>query len=303
MATPTLDWNLLKSFLAVVETGSLSAAARRLASSQPTIGRHVKELELALGLKLFIRRQHGLEPTDQGQELARRAQAIGATVVDFTRGAAGLSEQVIGTVRLTATEHIAHHLLPSALGALRRAEPEIEIELVVDNSSKSLSRREADIAIRQFQPPEEDLTSRRLGQLELGIYATREFLARLGPIDLAALIAGHHLIGSETNVLPPEVSAQIGPALTRKAFWFRCDSLLTQRAMMRAGLGIASEIVVIARREPDLVRLFETIRIPPIELWLVIHRDLMNSRLARTVYRSLEKNLLATLAELHGDQP
>lgn len=290
MAT-AFDWNLLKSFLAVYETGSLSGAARRLGASQPTLGRHIKELEQALNLQLFIRHPHGFEATENGRELARRAQAVGATIADFTRGAAGLMEQLAGTIRVTASEPIAYHILPNAIRPLREKEPEVEIELIVDNAIRNLSRQEADIALRQSVPTEEDLIAQRVGTLELGLYASQAFLHRLGPPNLTSIIEGRHLIGSNHAPLPPHVADQIPVDISRRSFWFRSDSFLAQRAMMRAGLGIGSELVLIAEQEPELVRLLPTLDIPPQELWLVAHRDMMNSRLVRTVYRLLATSL------------
>src|SRR5690606_38785886 len=133
-----LDWNLIKSFVAVAETGSLSAAARRLHASQPTLGRHVAELERAIGATLFRRGRSGYELTDSGASLLERAQAVNEQASAFMRLASGATETMRGTVRVSASEVVSAYILPPILARLAAEEPEIEIEVVATNQVQNL---------------------------------------------------------------------------------------------------------------------------------------------------------------------
>ena len=157
------DWTLTRSFLAVAETGSLSAAARRLGLSQPTLGRHIAEMEARTGLSLFARQPRGLAPTEAALTLLPHARAMAEAAAHLSLAAAGRDPALTGTVRLTASRIFAHHLLPPVLADLRRAEPGIEIELVPSDISENLLYRQADIALRMYRPTQPDLVARHLG--------------------------------------------------------------------------------------------------------------------------------------------
>ena len=175
-----LDWNLIRSFVAVAETGSLSAAARRLAASQPTLGRHVAELEQALGVVLFRRGRTGYELTEQGAALFERAQQVGDAANAFARLATGATEQIGGTVRIAASEVVSAYVLPPILARLRQAEPAIEIEIVASNQVENLLRRDADIAVRMVAPAQQDLIARKIADLPLTACAATSYLERRG---------------------------------------------------------------------------------------------------------------------------
>ena len=175
-----LDWSLLQSFIAVAGKGSLSAAARALGGSQPTMGRHIGALESELGVRLFERTACGLELTPTGLELLDHARRMDAAANHLSLAAEGRAEAVAGTIRITASEIVATYILPEILTALRRAEPEIEIELVASDRSENLLQREADIAVRMYRPPQADVFTRKVGDLKLGIFAAESYVARRG---------------------------------------------------------------------------------------------------------------------------
>ena len=147
-----VDWNLIKSFVAVAETGSLSAAARKLSSSQPTLGRHISELEQALDVTLFRRGRQGHELTEAGALLYERGQAVAEQATAFSLLALGSVEAVEGTVRISASEVVAAFVLPEIIARLGLEEPGIEIEVAASNQVENLLRRDADIAIRMVWP-------------------------------------------------------------------------------------------------------------------------------------------------------
>ena len=175
-----LDWNLIRSFIAVAETGSLSAAARRLTASQPTLGRHVAELEQALDVVLFRRGRRGYELTEQGIALFERAQAVGEAANAFARLAAGATEQVAGSVRIAASEVVSAYVLPPIMARLGLEEPAIEVEIVASNQVENLLRRDADIAVRMVAPAQQDLVARKIADLPLVACAAKSYLDRRG---------------------------------------------------------------------------------------------------------------------------
>ena len=158
MASP--DWTLYRSYLAVAETGSLSAAARRLNLSQPTLGRPIADLEAALSTSLFTRIPQGLRLTDAGTLLLPAARQMRDAAAHIALLAAGRSETLTGTVRLTASRVVSHYLLPPILADLRHKEPGIDIELVPSDSTENLLFREADITLRMYRPTQLDTVTR-----------------------------------------------------------------------------------------------------------------------------------------------
>ena len=152
MISPDLGWELWRSFLAVTETGSLSAAARSLRLTQPTLGRHVDALEATLGAPLFTRSQHGLQPTSLALSLVPHAEAMASAADNLLRTASGEAEGERGTVRLAASEIVGIEVLPAMLGRFREAHPGIALELALSNRNEDLLRRDADIAVWMVRP-------------------------------------------------------------------------------------------------------------------------------------------------------
>ena len=204
-----LDWRLLQALLAVADTGSLSGAAERLGSSQPTLGRQVAELERLLGFPVFARHARGYAPTEAGRALLPAARAMGDAAAQLALAAEGRSQHLAGTVRITASVMVATYWLPGIVGDLRRAEPEIRIEIVPTDRSENLLYREADIALRMYRPEQLDVVTRHLGDVSLGLFAHRDYLARRGRPETVAELAGHDLIGSRTS------SGDSAPSVTR----------------------------------------------------------------------------------------
>src|SRR5580704_9225406 len=194
MATD-IGWELYRSFLGVLNHGSLSGAARALGVAQPTVGRHVAALEKSLRLALFTRSQTGLLPTDAALSLRSFAESMQSTAAALERAAASQGAGVRGTVRVTASDVIGVEVLPPIVAALRDSHPELAVELVLSNRVQDLLRRETDIAVRMVRPRQELLVARRIGQIEVGAYAHQRYLAKHGIPRTPADLTKHSLIG------------------------------------------------------------------------------------------------------------
>ena len=285
------DWNLYRTFLAVVQEGSLSAAARRLGLTQPTVARHVDALEGAVGTDLFLRSQHGLAPTDMARALEPYAESLAATAAALLRSASGHADDVRGSVRISASEVVGVEHLPPILAGLRRRHPELVVELVLSNAVDDLLRREADIAVRMTEPVQEVLIARRLPPLTLGLYARRDYLDRRGVPHSLEDLAGHDLIGFDRDTPAIRAIVERFPALNRSAFALRSNSDLAQLAAIRAGFGIGMCQVAVACRDPGLVRVLTDAVGFELGLWIVMHEDLKTSARCRTVFDALVAGL------------
>src|SRR5215471_17504935 len=193
--TARISWELYRSFLAVLTEGSLSGAARALDIAQPTVGRHIAALERSLGTPLFTRSQTGLLPMESALSLRIYAEAMSSSVAALERAAASQGPGVRGVVRITASEVIGVEVLPTIIAHLREKHPELQVELVLSNRIQDLLRREADIAVRMTRPTQELLIARRIGQVEVGLHATKQYVKRHGAPATTADLRRHALIG------------------------------------------------------------------------------------------------------------
>jgi DNA-binding transcriptional LysR family regulator len=291
-----IGWELYRSFLAVLEEGSLSAAARALDLTQPTVGRHVAALEKALAVPLFVRSQSGLLPTDAALALRGHAQAMRSIAASLQRAAGRHGEAVQGTVRISASEVIGAEVLPPVLAGLRRAHPQLRLELVLSNRVQDLLHREADVAVRMTRPQQDPLIARRIGEIAIGLYADRDYLARHGtPQDLDEL-GQHALVGFDAET-PFLRAARAGlPQWRREAFALRADSDLAQLALIRAGCGIGFFQAALARRTPSLLPVLpQQVRLG-LETWITMHQDLRGSAACSAVFAALVEAMTAHVA-------
>ena len=271
-------WELYRSFLAVVREGSLSAAARRLALTQPTIGRHVAALEAGLAVPLFTRSPSGLAPTAAARDLLPHAEAMAAAAEALRRAASGEAAEERGTVRLTASEIIGAEVLPAMLERFGAAHPAIVVELVLTNRTEDLLRHEADLAVRMARPRQAALVARRIGAMGIGLYAHRRYVAAHGLPKSVEDLRHHRLIGFDRDDSAWRSVRAEELAAARQRFVFRSDSDLAQFAALRAGIGIGGVQHGIARRDPDLVPVLPRAFAFDLPIWLVVHEDLRASR-------------------------
>src|SRR5476651_1833276 len=290
------NWEWYRSFLSVVETGSLSAAARALGLAQPTMGRHIEALEHALGLALFTRSHDGYAPTDAALQLRPYAETLAATAAAMRRVASSQGDGVRGTVRVTASEIIGVEVLPPILARLRAACPELTVELQLSNRIDNLLLREADIAVRMVRPEQEALVARRLGATELGLHAHRDYLERAGVPKTMAELSRHSLIGFDRETDFQRRLRQPFPVMQRENFAFRADSDLAQLAAIRAGFGIGACQVGLAARDAALLRLLPGAFSLKLDTWLAMHEDLRDSPRCAVTYAALGRGLSDYLA-------
>jgi len=286
------DWRLVRSFLAALDRGSLLGAARTLYASQPTVGRHIAELESQLGVVLFERTGRGLVPTAMALQLADAARAMEAGALKLARTLSLVQSQTAGTVRITASAPVAVQLMPPVLAAMRQALPDIQVELVSSNQVSNLLRREADIAIRMLRPDQSSLIARKIGDVSLGAYAHRGYLARRSPLRQVTDLLQHELIGSDAEPAILQGFAAMGYPVTREAFALRSDDLIVQWQAVRAGLGIGFIADYLARADADVVRVLPgLLKIPPLPMWLAVHREIRSSQRIRAVFEHLAEAL------------
>lgn len=294
------DWGLYRSFLAVAGEGSLSAAARMLGMTQPSLGRHVRELEATLGVALFTRSPQGLTLTEVGAELAEHARGMAAASAALRRAASGSRQEVRGVVRITCSEVIGGEVLPAMLAGLRRQQPGIVIELSLSDATEDLLRKDADIAVRMLRPSQGALVARRVGAIGLGLFAHRRYLKERGTPRTLADLHRHALIGFDRET--PALRAMRGrvpggEVYAREHFALRTDSPLAQLAALRAGYGIGACQRALARRERQLLPVLPEAFGLDLDTWLVMHEDQRANRRVRLVYDYLFEALAAYAAE------
>lgn len=283
------DWRLVRSFLAALDQGSLLGAARVLSASQPTIGRHIAELEAQLGVLLFERTGRGLLPTATALQLAESARAMDSAANELARNVSGLEPGISGTVRITASQPVACYVLPPILAQMRLALPDIQVELVASNAVSNLLRREADIALRMVQPDQASLVAKRIARVTLGTYAHRDYLRRRGTPKQPQDLLNHELVGSDRDEAILKGMTGFGLPVTRESFAFRCDDLIAYWEAVRAGLGIGFIADYLAATDRDVVAVLPMIKVPPIPIWLTVHREIRTSHRIRAVYDFLSQ--------------
>ncbi len=268
-----VPWALIRSFLAVVEAGSLSAAARELEVSQPTLSRNIQLLESQTRLNLFKRTSQGLMLTEEGKVLVESAQQMKSASETFVRQVSGLSTELKGEIRISANEIVGIYLLPAAIAAFRKRHPAVQIEIVISNRASNLNKREADIALRMFRPTQPDLVARRLTDMPLGFYAHQSYLDEYGTPESFDDFKLHTLIGFDQNRDFIDGAGAMGYAFSNDDFELRTDNLILQIQLARQGCGIVGTHVALANECPELKRVLEWAPIPALEFWVVCHAD------------------------------
>ncbi|MGB1836489.1 MAG: LysR family transcriptional regulator [Marinobacter adhaerens] len=294
--TVNFDWNRARAFLVTAEEGSLSAAAKALGVSQPTLGRQVAALEEELSTALFERGGRGLELTRNGLELLAYVRAMGEAASSLSLAATGQAKSIEGEIAISASEITAAYILPPILQRLRYQYPGIRINLVASNEASDLRRRAADIAIRNFRPTEPDLIARKVGEFSATLYARPEILADLPSLLNEDLCKAPFIGFLSNNERYVGALAQRDLKLREEQFVARTDSHLVHWQMARAGIGIGMMPVELGDAEPDVERVFED-KVFGGDVWLVSHRELRMNLRVRTVFDFL----VAELSEYFGE--
>ncbi|CAN7415071.1 LysR family transcriptional regulator [Pararhizobium sp. LjRoot238] len=287
------SWDFYRTFLTVLKEGSLSAAARDLGLTQPTVGRHIDALEGNIGFQLFIRSPQGLIPTEAALDLKPHAEQLAANAAALLRAATGQGKTVRGTVRISASEVIGIEVLPPMLAALNERHPDLVIELSVSDAVEDLLRQEADIAVRMVAPAQDALITRRIGGIPLGLHAHRRYLDQHGTPEKLEDLRTHRMIGFDRESAFVRAMRKRVPLLEIMRPTLKSDSNLAQMAMIRAGCGIGVCQVELARRDPNLVRLFRTEFELPLETFVVMHETMKTTPRCRVTFDALVEGLLA----------
>lgn len=289
------SWNHYRTFLAVMDHGSLSAAARELGLTQPTASRHMDQLEQSLGHKLFLRGSSGLLPTEHASDLLPHARAMAHAAAALQRTASGMANRVEGTVRISASEMVGVEILPAILSRLQERHPGLEIELSASDDVEDLLRREADIAVRMTEPKQDALLVRRLGEIMLGFHGLKSYLDVHGRPQSLADLRTHRVVGFDRQTAYIRALSRRFPEAAGTRFSFRTDSNLAQFRAILAGCGIGICQVALAKRHPELERLLPDFRLP-LPAWVAMHEDLKTSPRCRAVFDALVNGLSTHIA-------
>lgn len=286
-----IDWNRARAFLATAGSGSLSAAARELGLTQPTLSRQVAALEEELGVTLFERVGKKLVLTPTGESLLGHVRTMGEAAAAMTVAASGSAQETEGRVSISATDAYAAYLLPDIVERIRREAPQITIVIVSQNSLSDLRRREADIAIRHVRPDEDGLIGKLVCESTAHFYASRSWLARNGRPASIAEIAPQDLIAYEEIERFAEFMRGVGVRASAGDFRMVSENSVVVWEMVKRGLGICIMSRDIGDRTEGVVDLFPQMEPPRFPVWLVTHRELRTSRRIRLVYEILAEEL------------
>jgi DNA-binding transcriptional LysR family regulator len=285
------DWNHIRAFDATASAGSLSAAARRLGLTQPTLSRQVAALEAELGVLLFERVGRKLVLTQTGLELLDHVRAMGEAAQSVALAATGRVQAISGRVSISATDGYAAYILPGIVQRIRAEAPEITVAIISSNALSNLRHREADIAIRHVRPTEQELTGHHLGDTEARFYASRDWVTRNGLPRTPSDLAGPALLGIDDTEIYVGYLRAIGIPMAADAFRLVSENSVVIWEMVRRGLGVAAMLREIAERTPGIVQLLPDLQLITVPVWLVTHRELNTSRRIRVVHDILREEL------------
>ncbi|WP_082448218.1 LysR family transcriptional regulator [Xylophilus sp. Leaf220] len=290
------DWTLLRSFLAVLDAGSLTAAARSTGMQQPTLSRHVAELESQLGAPLFERTGRGVTPTAAARAVVGAARQMQEAAAAVQRDLAAARSAAHGTVRITTSEAAAAWLLPPVLARLGQAHPQIQVELVASNDLSNLLRRDADIAVRMVRPVQQSLVARKLGEVEVVAAAHPRYLRAAPPLRSPDDLPAHRLIGFDRDETILRGFARAGLALARGDFALRTDNHIVYGRLVAEGAGLGFVARYAIDHWPGVVAVLPGFRPGALPCWLAVHREIRVDPRVRTVYDFLAREIPPVLA-------
>lgn len=288
------DWDLFQSLHAVLAAGSLSSAAKLRQLTQPTIGRHIDQLERRLGAPLFLRSPRGLQPTELALALRPHLDDMSAAAQAAVRDASGAADGSSGVVRVTASEIVGVEVLPPILARFREAHPDIDIEVVLSNRNEDLTRRDADIAVRMARPTQNTLVAKKVGSVSFGFYARPEYIERHGAPSSFDDLEQHTLIGFDSQPPMSVEGLELRRPVSREMFALRTDNDVAQFAATRAGFGIGVCQHGLARRS-GLVEVMPGALPFRLEMWICMHENLRTSRRMRLMFDHLAAELAQSI--------
>jgi DNA-binding transcriptional LysR family regulator len=295
-----LEWGALQVMLAVADAGSLAGASRRLGVNHTTVLRRVAAFEAQLGVRLFERLPTGYVLTASGEELAAAARQVQETVFGVERRLLGKDLSLTGSVRVTTADTLAVSLLPPVLARFRQVHPEVWLELATSSSMASLSKREADVAVRPSRNPPENLVGRRVAEVAIAIYATPRYLAaHPAKQELARQV----WIAPDDSLSGTTIARWMRRQLTDAPVAMRADSLVAMAYGALAGVGVAALPCYLGDRTPGLRRVRNAVAEMATELWVLTHEDLRGTARIRALTDFLAGELGRERALIEGRQP
>jgi DNA-binding transcriptional LysR family regulator len=270
-----MDWTNLRFFLEFAQSGSLAAAAKRLGVDHSTVGRRIEALEQDLGLRLVDRLPRAWHLTPAGTHVVDLAGDVETSMASIERFARGADPSPGGTVRISGPPALTSHFLTPRLLPLRQRHPGLQLELIGDPRQVSLSRRDADLALRLFRPRDKSLTARRLATMGFGLYGTRDYLARTAQDTWDYL-------GYDESLDHVPQQLWLKTLAGNRPLAVRSNDLTTLMIAVRAGLGVAALPHILAYDDPTL-QIVPAPAAPQREVWLLFHRDLGRSTRVRAV--------------------
>jgi DNA-binding transcriptional LysR family regulator len=294
------DWNDARYFLAIARGRTLSAAGRALKVQQSTVGRRLAALEEALGARLFERTPDGYLLTDAGEAMLAHAERMEDEALSAERSLLGREGRIAGEVRVTAPQAFGNQFVVPMLAALHAEQPEIVVELVADNANLSLTKREADLALRLGRPQQPLLVIRRLGEVANGLYAGRSYLARRG--HPTRDLTGHDYVDYDETYLQRQAVAWFHQRTRGGRCTARVNGSHGIAAALEAGLGVGPLPCWMGDGSAGLERVLPTERYDQ-ELWLVMHRDSRQVARVRAVAEFFVREMRRAGPRLRGRMP
>ena len=296
-----VDWNLVRTFVSVVESGSLSGAARALELAHPTVARHIQQLESQLGVALFERTSSGLVLNESGERLAEVAARMHQEARTLESVGESVRSETTGRVRITIAELLAD-LIPELLVPLNEMEGADSrfIELIVTRERLNLLEREADVAIRHMRPEQTELVCRKLGAIPMGAWASADYLERFGQPTMDTLDQHRFIDGHSTRGFTLALE-RLGHKVADTRVAFRTDCLQSQRRAAELGWGLVGLPDYLAERTPGLIKVLgDAPEAVALDIWLVARPAMRRQKLLRLVYDTLVDGLAEAFA---GPQP
>ncbi len=284
-----LDWDDLRHFLAITRHRTLSAAARALHVRQSTMGRRLDALQRRAGAILLQKTPGGYALTAAGESVLVHAERMEAEALAAERAVTGRDVRLAGLVRLTTVETLLVEVLTPILAEFCDRYPDITLEVLVDRRVLSLSRREADVALRLVRPEGHELVARRVGILGYALYASDAYLARHGMPDPTSGCPGHRAILADEELLAVPSVAWAARVMREAAVALRTNSFHGQAAAAAAGIGLVCLPHLLARHY-NLARV-QTPEAPSHDLWLVVHEDTRHTLRIRALTDALTAGL------------
>lgn len=294
------NWNDLTYFLELARHGQLAAAGKRLKTDSTTVGRRVRELEAQLNCKLFRRTRTGFILTDDGQRLLVHAEAMETSARGVTSTFGSSEQRLSGVVRVGTMEALGSLYLAQRLGNLREHQPDIAIELVTASHWINLSKREADILISFPRPNGQRLTCNKIGEFQLRLYASHDYLAQRGRPESLADLDQHLFIDYINDLIQISAVRWLSDIIRRPNVVFRSSSLVAQYHAALGGHGIAMLPSFVAGRDDRLVPLLASKVSVKRDFWLSVHQDLMHIARIIEVERFLTHLIQSDQSFLNG---